>query len=80
MKAFGGEKVTLKAQAPYGNGIDSFYGILPNGKTVIEMAAAACLPLVGDNRHAEKPPLKLRAKDDLRLTVDNIMHFINHMR
>ncbi|PWM78986.1 MAG: glycerate kinase [Phascolarctobacterium sp.] len=54
LEALGGEKVTVKAQDPYGHEIDSFYGILPDGTAVIEMAAAAGLPLVGDNRHAEK--------------------------
>ena len=54
LQALGGEKVTVKAQDPYGQEIDSFYGILPDGTAVIEMAAAAGLPLVGENRHAEK--------------------------
>ncbi len=54
LEALGGEKVTVKAQNPYGQEIDSFYGILPDGTAVIEMAAAAGLPLVGDNKHAEK--------------------------
>ena len=54
LQALGGEKVTVKAQDPYGHEIDSFYGILPDGTAVIEMAAAAGLPLVGENRHAEK--------------------------
>ncbi len=54
LQALGGEKVTVKAQDPYGQEIDSFYGILPDGTAIIEMAAAAGLPLVGENRHAEK--------------------------
>lgn len=54
LQALGGEKVTVKAQDPYGQEFDSFYGILPDGTAVIEMAAAAGLPLVGENRHAEK--------------------------
>ena len=54
LEALGGDKVTVKAQDPYGHEIDSFYGILPDGTAVIEMAAAAGLPLVGDNKHAEK--------------------------
>lgn len=54
LQALGGEKITVKAQDPYGQEIDSFYGILPDGTAVIEMAAAAGLPLVGENRHAEK--------------------------
>ena len=54
LEALGGEKVSVKAQDPYGREINSFYGILPDGTAVIEMAAAAGLPLVGENRHAEK--------------------------
>ena len=54
LQALGGDKITVKAQDPYGQEIDSFYGILPDGTAVIEMAAAAGLPLVGENRHAEK--------------------------
>lgn len=57
LEALGGEKVSVKAQDPYGREINSFYGILPDGTAVIEMAAAAGLPLVGENRRAEKPPL-----------------------
>ena len=54
LEALGGEKVSVKAQDPYGREINSFYGILPDGTAVIEMAAAAGLPLVGENRRAEK--------------------------
>ena len=54
LEALGGKKVSVKAQDPYGREINSFYGILPDGTAVIEMAAAAGLPLVGENRHAEK--------------------------
>lgn len=49
LQALGGEKVTLKVTGPYGKSIESFYGILPGNIAVIEMAAAAGLPLVGDN-------------------------------
>jgi len=48
LQALGGEKITLKATGPYGEPIESFYGILPGNIAVIEMAAAAGLPLVGD--------------------------------
>ena len=54
LEALGGEKVSVKAQDPYGREINSFYGILPDDTAVIEMAAAAGLPLVGENRRAEK--------------------------
>lgn len=54
LQAIGGEKVFVPVQGPYGETIQGFYGLLPDGTAVVEMAAAAGLPLVGDNRHAEK--------------------------
>ena len=54
LQAMGGEKITVSVQGPYFEPLESFYGLLPNGVAVIEMAAAAGLPLVGENRRAEK--------------------------
>lgn len=54
LKAMGGEKIFVPVQGPYGEIIEGFYGLLPDGTAVVEMAAAAGLPLVGENRHAEK--------------------------
>ena len=34
--------------------MEGFYGMLEDGTAVIEMAAAAGLPLVGQNRRADK--------------------------
>ena len=43
----GGERVLVSGvQDPYGEPIDAAYGLLPDGTAVIEMAAAAGLPLV----------------------------------
>lgn len=53
LAAAGGKKVHLRVKGPYFESLDSFYGILPDNTAVIEMAAAAGLPLVGENRHAE---------------------------
>ncbi len=53
LAAAGGKKVHLKVKGPYFESLGSFYGILPDNTAVIEMAAAAGLPLVGENRHAE---------------------------
>lgn len=53
LAAAGGKKVHLKVKGPYFESLDSFYGVLPDNTAVIEMAAAAGLPLVGENRHAE---------------------------
>ncbi|MBQ2650051.1 MAG: glycerate kinase [Clostridia bacterium] len=47
LAAAGGEKVRVAVSGPRMDGIESFYGMLPDGKTaVIEMAAAAGLPMV----------------------------------
>jgi len=54
LAAIGGEKAAVKVKGPYFEDIQSFYGILPDHTAVIEMAAAAGLPLVGDDKHAEK--------------------------
>lgn len=53
LEAMGGEKVFATVQGPYGEPVQGFYGMLPDGTAVVEMAAAAGLPLVGDNKHAE---------------------------
>lgn len=47
----GGERVSVKAKDPFFNEIDSFYGILPDGTAVIEMAAASGLPLAGEKKN-----------------------------
>lgn len=54
LTAAGGEKVNVTVKGPYFEDIPSFYGILPDGTAVVEMAAAAGLPLVGDRLHAER--------------------------
>ena len=48
LTAVGGERIPLRVQGPWGDDVESFYGILPDGTAVIEMAAAAGLPLAGD--------------------------------
>jgi glycerate kinase len=52
--AIGGEMVSLPVKGPYMEDREGFYGVLPDGTAVIEMAAAAGLPLVGEDRRAEK--------------------------
>lgn len=54
LAAVGGRKVPLTVKGPYFDDIQSFYGILPDNTAIVEMAAAAGLPLVGDNKHVEK--------------------------
>jgi len=55
LTALGGEKVAVPCHGPYMEEMTGFFGLLPGGETaVVEMAAAAGLPLVGENRHAEQ--------------------------
>lgn len=55
LAALGGEKVSVLVDGPYREKMWGFYGLLENGRTaIVEMAACAGLPLVGENRHAEK--------------------------
>ena len=49
LSSVGGRKIQLSVCGPLGRQIDSFYGILDNGKAVIEMAAAAGLPLLSES-------------------------------
>lgn len=55
LQALGGEKVIVTTNNPFFEPIDSYYGLVDNGRTaVIEMAASAGLPLIEDR----KDPLK----------------------
>jgi glycerate kinase len=55
LAAVGGQKITIPSKGPYMEDMQGFYGLIDGGKTaVIEMAACAGLPLVGDNLHAER--------------------------
>ena len=54
LTAVGGQKIMVKCRGPYMEEMTGFYGLLPDGTAVVEMAAAAGLPLVGENRHADQ--------------------------
>ncbi|RPF43202.1 glycerate kinase [Hydrogenoanaerobacterium saccharovorans] len=55
LAAVGGKRVAVTVKGPYMQDIEAFYGVIDNGSTaVIEMAACAGLPLVGENRQAHK--------------------------
>lgn len=54
LTALGGEKIQVKTKGPWGEEIESFYGMLPDGTAVIEMAASAGLPQVGDRKDPSK--------------------------
>jgi len=46
LAAVGGRKVILPVMGPLGETVEGFYGVLNDGTAVVEMAAAAGLPLV----------------------------------
>jgi len=54
LTAMGGKKVFLTVKGPYFEDIESFYGLLPDNTAIVEMASAAGLPLVGENKHPDK--------------------------
>ena len=54
LAALGGEKIALPAAGPFGETRPSFYGRLNEKTAVVEMAAAAGLPLAGEKRNPEK--------------------------
>lgn len=54
LSAVGGQQVPVVCTGPYGEPITACYGLLPDGSAVVEMAAAAGLPMVGKNRDPEK--------------------------
>lgn len=54
LRICGGQKIMVTVPGPLGTPVQGFYGLLPDGSAVIEMAAAAGLPLVeGKNRLME---------------------------
>lgn len=55
LSALGGEKIYTKAKNPYFESMDSFYGLIEDGKVaVIEMASCAGLPLVENRKNPSK--------------------------
>ncbi|WP_320129450.1 glycerate kinase [uncultured Sphaerochaeta sp.] len=54
LQAVGGEKKFLTVQGPFGTPMEAFYGIIKGNTAVIEMAACAGLPLVGDDLQPDK--------------------------
>ncbi len=49
LEAIGGEKIIVEVTGPHFNKIESFYGIINQDTAIIEMAACAGLPQVGDD-------------------------------
>ena len=54
LTALGGDKITLRTKGPWNEELESFYGMLPDKTAVIEMAASAGLPQVGDRKDPSK--------------------------
>ena len=54
LAAVGGTRAEVPCTGPCGQEIRGFYGLLPDGTAVVEMAAAAGLPLAGACRDPEK--------------------------
>ena len=52
LSAVGGERHTVACKGPYLEDMEGFYGRLTDGTAVVEMAAAAGLPLVGERLNA----------------------------
>lgn len=50
LEACGGQRITLPVTGPLGELREAAYGVLPDGTAVVEMAAAAGLPLVPEER------------------------------
>ena len=52
LSSLGGQKKQVQCKGPYMEDVSSFYGVLSDGKTaVVEMAAAAGLPMVEDRKN-----------------------------
>ena len=55
LEALGGEKIFKEVTGPYmDEKVEGYYGILPGNIAVLEMAAAAALPMVGDRKDPSK--------------------------
>lgn len=52
--AMGGEKRTVIVKGPYMEDMEAFYGVVGGNTAIIEMAACAGLPLVGDDKHPDR--------------------------
>ncbi len=54
LAAAGGQRIAVACAGPYGEPVTACYGLLPDGTAVVEMAAAAGLPMVGEKRDPEQ--------------------------
>ena len=51
LRICGGQRVCATVSGPYGAPIKTYYGLLPDGTAIIEMAVCSGLPLVGENKN-----------------------------
>ncbi|WP_422482245.1 glycerate kinase [Pleomorphochaeta sp. DL1XJH-081] len=54
LAAMGGQKVTLDVTGPYFQSVEGFFGVVNDDTAVVEMAACAGLPLVGDDKRPDQ--------------------------
>ena len=54
LTAMGGKRVVVEVTGPYFGKMEAFYGIVDGDTAVIEMAACAGLPLVGDDKRTHQ--------------------------
>ncbi len=76
LEAVGGEKIFKEVTGPYfGKKVMGYYAILPDNTAVIEMAAAAALPMVGE----DKNPSLTTTYGVGELILDALAHNINRI-
>jgi len=67
LSVMGGRRRAVSVSGPFGAPVDAIYGILPDGSAVMEMAACAGLPLVGER------------KDPMHATTYGVGEMIRHL-
>src|SRR5690606_3689279 len=71
IRACGGKKVFLRVTGPMGNPVEAAYGLLADGRVVLEMAAASGLPLVPTG---ERDPWRATSRGTGELLRDALKH------
>lgn len=76
LRIVGGQEVRVTVSGPFGDPVEAVYGLLPDGSAVMEMAAAAGLPLTGgrlDPLHATTYGVGEMIRDAVRRGVSKIL-------
>ena len=71
LEACGGRRVTLRVTGPLGEQREAAYGVLPDGTAVVEMAAAAGLPLVPEEQKDPRKTTTYGVGQQIRHAVEN---------